>query len=190
MGSRKVWGKVARVDDLCPEVEMGRGTGSAWGGQNWKPLRVRQITCTVCVIIFVVVVLLECLGGGSWGVHQGLSRHLPYSWYRRERQREGSPIFSHPPTVLLELAAALGHTLIFSLFLLPVCIRLLAELRFQIPFFFGAVRRQTGKSCWGFRDLQSNRKVCTPPTPLLPGHFACIACSARLHSGTFWLCTL
>lgn len=79
MGSRKVWGKVARVDDLCPEVEMGRGAGSAWGGQNWKPFRVRQITGTVCVIILVIVVLLECLRSGSRGVHQGLRRHLPYS---------------------------------------------------------------------------------------------------------------
>lgn len=37
-GSGDVWGKVIRVDDLGPEVEVGWGAGGAGGGQHRQPL--------------------------------------------------------------------------------------------------------------------------------------------------------
>lgn len=57
-GSREVRGKVIGVDDLGPEVEVGRGAGGAGRGQHGQPLRVRQIAGTVSVNILLVVVML------------------------------------------------------------------------------------------------------------------------------------
>lgn len=68
MRSREVRGEVVGVDDLGPEVEVGRGAGGAGGGQDRQPLGIRQITGTVCVFLLLVVVPLQRLRGEAGGV--------------------------------------------------------------------------------------------------------------------------